>query len=1111
MGLTRIAVRRPLTILMVFLMIIVMGYRAFTMLEVERLPKTDLPIVSVRVSYPGASSEDVATQIIKPLEDAVAGISGVDSLNSTASEGSGNVTLQFATGVNTNQAAIDVERAVAAAVRNLPSGASAPVVSKADPNAFPIMTLVLSGPQGQDALAEVANNLVAPRLQSVDGVAAVNVNGGRTHQINVYLDPAKMAAYGVSLTAVQNALTNANVTTPAGLVTQGNRSITVREVGQFTNLDDVRSLVVVSPNTGATASALPGQNPGGSVFLSDVATVQDSYSQYTRFLRYNGANSVSVGIVKTSDANTINVADGVRAKAAGMAAELPPASTLQVINDSSVYTRASVSSVQEDLILAILITGLVMLVFLHTLRSTFIVVLAIPTTIIATFLVMWVLGFTLNTMTLMALTLTIGILVDDSIVVLENTERHLKMGKTAKQAAIDGRAEIGLAAITITLVDVVVYLPVAFTSGIIGQYFRSYGLTIVVATLFSLIVSFTLTPMLAAQWLKEEGSTEREPKGLARFFHVVSTPIRWIWNGFTKLWDNGFSLLTRAYGATIRLALRNVLTQGLVLLIAAAAVAGGIYMVTSGVVGSEFMPQEDDGQFTVNITMPADSNLAAADAAARQVEQIIRANVPEAQSIVTNVGGGGGGFGGGGGNNAGIDVYLVDKNQRQRGIVQITNALRTRLTGIPDARTSIQLSSSINLGFSGGGGNGIQVQFTGSDINTLTALVNQAEPLMRQVPGVADVINNATASIGEAQLAVDRKRLADTGVTAAAVASGLRTALSGTQVGLYTEPDQTDIPVMVSVDPAASSNLNQLLRLPLTYLNNKAVILGQVVTQVAGKSPLRISKVNRELVLTISANASGRAAGDVSKDIETTLRSNMVFPSGYTFRFGGSTQQQQTAFGQLTGALALSIVLIYMLLVALYQSWLDPLAIMFALPVTVLGAFGGLLVTHRTLNVISLLGIVLLAGIVTKNAILIVDFANKLRREDAYGRKEALITAGRLRLRPVLMTTSVLICALLPLLFHSGAGSELRAPMAAVVIGGNITSTLLSLVLVPVVYNILNVLAELATKVTGQLRGTVAKETETPSGLGTIGGVPQMVIASGTFAEPADGSPAGGE
>src|SRR5512136_1880867 len=319
MGLTSIAVRRPLTILMIFAIILIMGYRAYTMMEVERLPKTDHPVVSVRVSYPGASSIDVANQIIKPIEDAVSGISGVDTLNSTASEGSGNVSLQFTTAVNTNQAAIDVERAVAAAVRNLPATAGAPVVNKADPNAFPVMTLVLSGPQGQDSLAETGKNLVLPRLQSVQGVAAVNVNGGRTHQINVNLDPAKMAAYAVSLTAVQTALTNANLTIPAKTVNQGNKSITVREVGQFTNLEDLRNLVNLNPNTGAagvaaSSSVLTGQNPGGVVYLRDVATVEDSYSQYTRFLRYNGADAVSVGVVKTSDANALQVSDGIRAK-----------------------------------------------------------------------------------------------------------------------------------------------------------------------------------------------------------------------------------------------------------------------------------------------------------------------------------------------------------------------------------------------------------------------------------------------------------------------------------------------------------------------------------------------------------------------------------------------------------------------------------------------------------------------------------------------------------------------------------------------------------------------------------------------------------------------------
>jgi hydrophobic/amphiphilic exporter-1 (mainly G- bacteria), HAE1 family len=1059
------AVRRPLTILMIILMIVIIGYRSYTMMQVERLPKTDLPFVSVFVSYSGASSEDIQDQIVKPLEDAVAGLSGVDSLSSNASEGSGSVSVSFQLGVDGNQAAINVERAVAGVRGRLPADANDPVIQKADMNAQPIITLNLSGPQGQDELAQFAKDNILARFQSVDGVASVNVNGGREHQIQLQVLPSKLIAYGLSLQAVQQAIAANNLTMPAGSLDLGRSTTSVRAVGTFNNLDDVRNLVI---SNGAASSAsstlLQGQNPGGLVRLKDVANVIDGYAERTSYQRYNGVESVSIGVVKTSDANTIKVADGVRARMAEVTKVLPPGAELNIVNDSAVYTKASVEGVQTDLLLAILITGLVMLVFLHTIRSTFIVIMAIPTSIIATFLVMWVLGFTLNTMTLMALTLVIGILVDDSIVVLENTERHLKMGKSPSQAALDGRAEIGMAAITITLVDVVVYLPVAFTSGIIGQFFKSYGLTIVAATLFSLAISFTLTPMLASQWLRRESDEPAKPRGLGKFFHVLAAPISWMWRGFTRAWEAGFDALANGYASLIRWALRNVLTQSLVVVVAAAALAAGIWMVTSGVVGTEFMPQEDDGQFSVNVTMPASTNLVATDLAVRQVEDLIRANVPELDRMITSVGGRGGS-----GNSGNMSVYLVDKSQRQRTVLQVVDALRPRLAVVPEARTSATLNSSISLGFGGGGG-ALQVQMLGPDYDKLVELTAQAEQIVRTVSGVADVINSDAVRSSETQLVVDRSRLSDANLSASQVASGLRMALSGTSVGTYKVSGATDLPIMLRVDPAYRKDVNTLLSLPIAYSGGKRINLGQVVRQVNGQSPTRISRTNRELVMNLRMNPSGRPAGDISNDIEAALKANMVFPTGYHFQFGGGTQQQRSAFEQLGGALVLSIALIYMLLVALYQSWLDPLAIMFALPVGIVGAFGGLLVTHRTLNIISILGVILLTGIVTKNAILIVDFTNSLR-EQGYERKAALAMAGRLRLRPILMTTFALIFALLPLLFHTGAGSETRAPMAAVVIGGNITSTLLSLVLVPVAYNALNALASGFSRVTRKVSG----------------------------------------
>jgi HAE1 family hydrophobic/amphiphilic exporter-1 len=1079
MGLTRLAIKRPLTMLMIILGLVVLGYRSLTMLQVDRMPKMDLPYVSVVTVFPGAAPEDVEDQVIKPIEDAVAGIAGIDQINSSASEGVGVVVISFIEGVNSDQAAIDVERQVATVRGTLPSDAQDPSVIKADINASALMQIVLNGPQGEDELYNIAENQIKPRLQAVDGVASVNVSGGREREIQIYPDPARLAAFGLSLSTIQQTVAANNLTVPAGSVEEGRQKTSIRSVGEFTSLDDIENVVVAgSSRQGSSQPATPGKDTGGWVYLRNVATVQEGFKDQSQIMRYNGKEAVSIGIVKTSDSNAIAVADNARAVIEEFNThKLPAGAKMTVVTDSSEFTRQSVAAVQEDLILAILITGLVMLVFLHTVRSTFIVLLAIPTSIISTFLVMWALGFTLNSITLMALTLVIGILVDDSIVVIENIERHLKMKKKPTQAALEGRSEIGLAAITITLVDVVVYLPVAFTSGIVGQVFRSYGLTIAATTLFSLFVSFTLTPMLAAQWMKDESVPEQAPTGLRKAFGLLFKPVAWLWNRFTRLWELGFDALSSFYAGTLRFVLRNVFTQSLAVLIAVVALAAGLYMVATGVVATEFMAQEDDGQFSVSIQMPAGTNLGATDQAARQVEQIILDQVPETVAVLTSVGSSGASGmmsgGSGGDNTASITVRLVDKSQRARSVTAVIEAIRPLVKKVPEATISVNQSSALGMGSMGGA---VSVQVSGDDLNTLIDLSDKVEAAVRSVPGTVDVLNAGAARAPETRIVIDRNRALDLGLSPAVVAGTLRTALSGSTTGTYKQTGATDVDITVRLGEAVRSDFNQLLRLPLGYRNGQMITLDQVSTIERSQSAAHISRTDRQRVLTISAGVSGRGSADVTNEVEAAIRQQVTFPTGYSFQFSGFSQIQRESFADLGSALILSIILVYMLLVALFQSWLHPLAIMFSLPVALVGAFGGLWLFNKTLNMVSILGIILLVGVVTKNAILLVDFTNVLRQERGYSRKAALVEAGRLRLRPILMTTAAIVFALLPLLFGVSAGSEMRAPLAAVVIGGNISSTLLTLILVPVVYNSFDAGSGLAASVLRRVLGTKRKE-----------------------------------
>lgn len=1082
MGLTRLAIRRPLTMLMIILALIVLGYRSLTILQIDRYPKVDFPFVSIVTVFPGAGPEDVEDLIIKPIEDAVAGIGGIDQLMSTARESVGVVVIGFVEGTDGNQAAIEVERQVAAVRSNLPTEALAPSIIKADLNAVPIMEVVLSGPQGQDQLFDLATNEVKPRLQAIKGVASVNITGGREREIQVEPDPARLAAYRISLETVQRALQLSNLTFPVGSIDEGRQKTSVRSVGDFASLDQIGSVVVSTGGGQGGGQPRPGQDSGGQVYLRDIAVVRDGFKERSQILRYNGAEAVNISILKTSDSNTIEVADSVREVIQELSGKLPSGAEMTIVIDDSEFTRQAVDAVREDLILAILITGLVMLLFLHTIRSTFIVVLAIPTSIVTTFLVMWALGFTLNTLTLLALTLTIGILVDDSIVVLENIERHLKMGKPPKQAALDGRSEIGLAAITITLVDVVVYVPVAFSTGIVGQFFRSYGITIAATTLISLFVSFTLTPMLAALWLRDESKPRPKPRGLRRVFGILLWPVNTLWKGFVTVWEAAFNGLARLYATTLRFFLKNWATLFLAVVIAGASLAGGGYMVLSGIVGSEFTPQEDDAKFTVNIQMPAGTNLGATDQAARQVEQIILQQVPEAVAILTRVGAGGSTFGigtGGAENTATIRVRVVEKTERQRSIAQIVEALRPEVKKIPEANIALELSSS----FGGGGGMGgtIQVQVYGEDPNQLIDLANQVETVMRGVPGTVDVQNLDAARSPEAQLVVDRQRAINLGLSPAQVAGTLRTALSGTKVGTFKQEGRSDVDITLRMSEAVRSDLTRLQELPLGYRGNQEIRLNQVTRLERDLAAAVIKRTDRQRQLTVTSGVSGRTSGDVTNDVEAAIAKNVSFPSGYGFKLAGQSQAQRESFADLGSALFLSIGLIYMLLVALFQSWLNPLAIMFSLPVAVVGAFGGLWLTGNTLNLISLLGIILLTGIVTKNAILLVDFTNVLRKEHGYSRRDALVEAGRLRLRPIIMTTAALVFALLPLLLNVGAGSEVRAPLAAVVIGGNITSTLLTLILVPVVYTFFDGGSNLAKRIGRFVLGSDSESTDEES------------------------------
>ena len=1012
MKLTLTAITRPLAVTMAILAIVLMGLIAHSRLGVDLLPNVAFPEVSVSISYPGASPSDIETLITKPVEDSVAGLANVSHVSSSSVEGQGAVTIQFADATNPDLAAIDVERAVNAIRAGLPADALAPIIRKFDVSAQPVLLVVLSGNRPQDQLFTLADRTLKTRLEGLDSVASVDVFGGLDREIQVQVDPGQLEAHHVALAQVVQALQQGNQNQPSGAVVAGSRRYDVRVVGEARTPSDLAQLLV------APAS-------GTIVHISDVAKVVDTYKKQTFITRANGKPTVALAVYKQSTANTVAVSDSVHKLLPQLQTELPQGVTLSTIFDTSTSTRNSLSDVNQNLLAAVLITGVVLLFFLHNFRSMAIVLLAIPTSLISTYAVMYALGFTLNMLSLMALALLIGILVDDSIVVLENIHRHLQRGEPPRDAALNGRAEIGMAALAITLVDVVVYTPVAYMSGQIGAFFRQFGLTITAATIFSLLVSFTLTPMLASRWLRRDSGT-----GEGR------------WQRFGRSWDSGLDGVAQRYGGVVAWAISSLGRRLLVIGAALLLLAGSVALIPLHAVGSEFVPDFDQGLFTVSLEMPVGTPLDATTAMLDRLDGLA-STLPEAQQTLALAGTGGGGgdqsrFGT-------IYVQLTPQATRHRSDKQLAAMVQAEAQRIPGITVR-----AVAPNFASGSGQPISYRIQGPDVAELGKLGDQVAALIAAVPGTANVKNSGTSNLPEVQVQVDQAHLGDLGLTTADVASLVHTALQGTVATQFRPPGRQQVNVRVLVAGANTNDPSTLLNLALLSPSGTAVPLAQVGSLLSTTGPSAINRYDRLRQVTVSADLTNRTLGDVSGDIRTGL-ARLSLPPGYKFVEAGSASDQNSAFTSLLQALALSVVLMYMLMVALYESFFTPFVIMFSLPTALVGALLALAVTRDTLNVLSMIGLIMLMGLVAKNAILLVDYTNTLRAR-GMPRAEAIRQAGQTRLRPILMTTTAMVLAMLPLALKIGTGAELRSAMGVVLIGGLLSSLLLTLVLVPVMY-----------------------------------------------------------
>ncbi len=1013
MNLTAIAVRRPVAVVMALGLFVVFGVVAFTKLPVRQLPNVNFPFVRVTIADPGTNAATIAQSVTTPVEKALSSESGVVSMVGTSAPGRSVVALQFQGGTNIDQAAASVALALEKLTRALPTTASPPSIIKANPNALPMMDVAVSGRLASSQLFALATNLVAPTLQEIPGVAQVTVVGGQQQVVTVDLSPSALAAYGVSVPEVAAALRSENTAVTGGLVVVGQHELLTRVHGGYSSVAQLASVPVAV-------------RPGSDVLLGDVASLSQGLTHAQSYATLNGTPAVGLVLSASSTANSLQVDSAIRSALAKLGPQLPPGVSTTITGDVTSYVRGALANVELDLFLGIFIAALVLAVFLHRLANTVIVMLAIPVSIIATFSVMYFLGFSLDLISLMALSLLIGILVDDSIVVLENIHRHRRMGKPAAEAAVDGRMEIGAAAVAITLTDVVVYAPVAFVSGNVGQLFHEFAVTIVAATLFSLLVSYTLTPMLAARW---GGDPSRPGRGVGAR----------LGQGF----DAGFEQLRGGYRHVITWALRH---RAAVTAVAVAAGVASALIVQSGVLPTTFVPPEDNGVLTVNATLPAGTPLTAARATlvgfAGRLQQL--AGV---RDVFVSAGYQGGG---GTGHNLGqitLDLGPTGTRPPIRSYVRQVARLARRYPGLT-------AHGHVQNPFIAGGARAASVDVLGPDQTELDTLATAIAARLAHSSAVSQVSTSVPSPIPELSIAVNHAEAAFLGVTTTTIGSTVAAALGGVAVPpLVTAPGAPVETVQVTLGGGPTLTPAQIASIPVPA-GRGTVPLDTVASLSEAPGPAKIIQINREYAVTVSASSPTGNSGPAMAALLSAARS-VGLPTGYSVQLAGEALTQQQDFGPLIGALALSVLLVYMLLAALYESLLDPLAVLLAVPLATVGALGALWVTHLPVSIFALLAMIMLMGLVAKNAILLIDFAKTLRRR-GMARNPAIVESGATRIRPILMTTATMVGAMLPLALGTGSGASERMPIGTVLIGGLLSSTLLSLLVVPVLYSLID-------------------------------------------------------
>ena len=1053
MWFTQVSLKNPVFATMVMLALVVLGLFSLQRLQVDQFPNIDFPVVVVIADYPGAAPEIVESEVSKKIEESVNSIAGINALTSRSYEGQSVVVIEFGLHVDGRKAADDVREKVAAVRATLRTEVKEPRVLRFDPSGRAIWSVAVlpdkasqGAPLSEVALTNWAEQTLKKRLENVRGVGSVTVVGGTKREINIYLNPRAMESFGITPDQVVAAVRNENQDLPVGAIRSAEQERVIQIQARMDRPEDFGRIIVARKN-------------GAPVRVEQVARVADGAQEIDTLALYNGERTLLINVQKTQDDNTIAVVDGLQKTLAEMQKQLPPGVRLEQITDGSRQIRVSVANVRSTLIEGALLTVLIVFLFLNSWRSTVITGLTLPIALIGTFFFMNMLGFTINMITMMALSLCVGLLIDDAIVVRENIVRHVQMGKSIFQASLDGTQEIGMAVLATTLSIVAVFLPIGFMGGIIGKFFHEFGLTIVVAVLISMFVSFTLDPMLSSIWhdpsIEHHGPNGAHAKPKTWYDRTIGRVTGWF--------DRATESLADTYQGILRWSLGHSLVT---VLLALGIFVGSVFMVP--LLGTEFVPKSDFSETSLNFYTPVGSSLEVTEAKARQVEAIVR-EFPEVRYTLSTINTGNAQ----GKMYASLYIRLVDRKARKLTVDDMSIKLRERLRQVPGITvTHVGLLDSV------GGQKQISFSIKGTDTAELERLTRLAMGKLRVIPGLVDLDSSVKPDKPTLEVEIKRDVASDLGLNVSQIGASLRTLVAGQTVGNWRAPDDQTYDVNVRLAPQSRTRPQDLDLMPFTVGSQadgsaRIVRLNQVAQVKESTGPNQINRRDLMREVSINANVSGRSTGEVSKDI-TDVMNSLAMPPGYSYKFSGSTKDMAEAFGYAISALVLAIVFIYMILASQFKSFLQPLALMTALPLTLIGVVLALMMFNSALSMFSVIGIVMLMGLVTKNAILLVDFAIRAREpvQNADGtitpgmeRKEALLMAAKVRLRPILMTTLAMIFGMIPLAFALTEGSEMRAPMGQAVIGGVITSSLLTLVVVPVVYCYMDDLAQWLSRV----------------------------------------------